>query len=172
LQPELRCICKPPWAGCLHGVSAIRNCSRAAPIAAGYSAIAAKHLQLQPGILVLQPIGCNCIHATPHFLFPPTYNLEVGRARCTVHSQTCNCSRVRGAPQGRAADEEALTRPFTVSRYARCSWTVLARSAPSAVAMLALRSHAVEAAGGASSSWSASAPPSLSRSRSATRAGA
>ena len=51
MQPELRCICKPPWAGCLHGVSAIHNCSRAAPIAARYSAIAAEHLQLQPGIL-------------------------------------------------------------------------------------------------------------------------
>ena len=51
MQPELRCICKPPLAGCLHGVSAIRNCSRAAPIAARYSAIAAEHLQLQPGIL-------------------------------------------------------------------------------------------------------------------------
>eukprot|EP00964_Phaeocystis_antarctica_P093421 scaffold60270_cov63-Phaeocystis_antarctica.AAC.1 len=38
--------------------------------------------------------------------------------------------------------------------------------------MLALRSHAVEAAGGASSSWSARAPPSLSWSRSATKAGA
>ena len=26
MQSELRCICKPPLAGCLHGVSAIRNC--------------------------------------------------------------------------------------------------------------------------------------------------
>ena len=49
--------------------------------------------------------------------------------------------------------------------------TVLARSAPSTVAMLALRSHMVETAG-ARSSWSARAPPSLGWNPSTTKAGA
>ena len=49
--------------------------------------------------------------------------------------------------------------------------TVLARSAPSTVAILALRSHMVEAAG-ARSSWSARAPPSLGWNPSTTKAGA
>ena len=60
-------------------------------------------------------------------------------------------------------------------RAADCSLaaaaTVLARSAPWTVAILALRSHVVEAAG-ARSSWSARAPPSSGRSRSTTKAGA
>jgi len=93
------------------------NCSQASPIAAGYSCIAADRLQLQPS----DDISYS----------PPTYKTYLGRARCTVHSQTCNCSRVRGAPQVRAADEEALTRPFqvadTLDAAGRCSRDQLRR---------------------------------------------
>ena len=75
------------------------------------------------------------------------------------------------APQGRAADEDARTRPWRSADTLAAAATLLTRSAPWTVAMLALRSHVVEAAV-ARFSWSARAPPSSGRSRSAIETGA